>query len=128
MTNLDSYVLFETLLGKTLVSIEGGGEGGNSLIFTTTEKERFKLFHYQNCCESVYIEDIIGDLQGLIGEPLLVAEQVNGAGCPPLYKHEESFTWTFYKLDTRKGGVTIRWYGSSSDYYSDSVDLIKLGV
>jgi hypothetical protein len=39
----------------------------------------------------------------------------------------ESFTWTFYRLGTIKGDITIRWYGSSDGWYSESVSFKKIG-
>lgn len=115
----------EHLKGKTLVSIDNNED--RELIFTTTDGERFKLYHAQDCCEDVYLDDVSGDLQDLIGEPILQAEEVNGqtpAGFDPT--QEWSHTWTFYKLATRKGYVDLRWFGASNGYYSESVDFCAL--
>jgi hypothetical protein len=83
--------------------------------------------HQQDCCETVRINDIVGDLQDLVGEPLLVAEEVKGA-TEPDEEHYESYTYTFYKFATRKGYVDVRWLGESNGYYSEGVDLSVEGV
>ena len=121
---------FEDLVGMTLKEIKGEA-GDDEIIFITESNRTFKLHHYQDCCESVTVEDICGDLNDLIGSPILVAEEVNnesdvnpeGVAVP---EYQDSFTWTFYKLDTNKGGVTIRWYGESNGYYSEAVDFDEL--
>lgn len=81
------------------------------------------IYHDQDCCESVYVEDVVGDFQDLVGHPLLVAEERNSEGTPPLYENEESYTWTFYTFRNIGGSVDVRWYGSSNGYYSESVTV-----
>ena len=116
---------FSDLLGKTLTSIVN--KENEELIFKTNEGEIFKSFHDQDCCESVRIEDIEGDLDDLIGTPILQAEEVtNREDTFGKIAFPDSFTWTFYKLATIKGYVTIRWLGESNGYYSESVSFIKL--
>lgn len=96
-------------------------QDGENLIFETND-EVFVFTHFQDCCESVYIEDISGSLDDLVGTPLLQAEEVEGETLDPV-DYDESFTWTFYKFATIKGSVTVRWYGSSNGYYSESVHM-----
>ena len=91
------------------------------------------MWHDQDCCEHVYIEEIIGGgLSELMdGEPLLEAEEVwsmnNMSGCPPpLHPGEESYTWTFYKFRTKNACITIRWYGSSNGYYGEGVSFDEI--
>jgi len=110
----------EDMVGKVFTSVT---QDCDVMVFENAT-ERFVFFHYQDCCESVSIEDICGDLQDLVGEPLLIAEEVSGE--TPVDFNEmdhESVTWTFYKFATRKGYVDVRWLGESNGYYSEGVSL-----
>jgi hypothetical protein len=114
---------FKDLLGKTLTDIK---KTDDELYFTTSDGEQFKAYHSQDCCENVWIEDIEGDLDDLLNTPILLAEEVTNSDDKFGKDIYESFTWTFYKLATIKGFVTIRWLGNSNGYYSESVDFCKL--
>lgn len=118
---------FSDLVGKTLTAVEN--DDNERLVFTLDTGEQYKLYHYQDCCEDVQIEDIAGDLNDLVGSPILMAEEAihdrenpDGVEIP---SYQDSFTWTFYKLATVKGYVTVRWYGESNGYYSESVDWAR---
>ena len=112
----------EALKGLTLASVEGKA-GGDEIRFVTTDGRSFLMYHEQDCCESVHIEDIVGDLRDLVGEPITEAEAVDGDAPAPEY--HDSYSWTFYKIGTRKGSVTLRWLGQSNGYYSESVDFVE---
>ena len=116
----ESSAKIEDMRGKVFTRVFGS-VGGDTLVFENAS-ERFVFFHHQDCCERVDINDIVGDLQDLVGEPLLIAEEVSGA-TEPDEEHYESYTYTFYKFATRKGYVDVRWLGESNGYYSESVSL-----
>lgn len=116
---MHKYVEFETLKGLTLSSI--AKIDGDVVIFTTVDGREFKMYHVQDCCERVTLEDVNGNFDDLIGSPILMAEEVSNSG----ENSYERYTWTFYNLATAKGYVTLRWYGSSNGYYSESVDLVE---
>lgn len=111
---------FDELLGRILYKVTADDEV-LTLYLSETNYVRFQ--HHQNCCESVYIESIVGDLEDLVGEPLLMAEEVSDYSADPLSEWADSYTWTFYKFATRKGYVDVRWYGTSNGYYSESVSV-----
>lgn len=121
-----SYKNVDVLVGKTLSNIEKKSD--RELILVTTENKIYKMLHFQDCCERVYIEDIIGELDDLLYSPLTMAEEVTERSrvIDDDGDDDGSQTWTFYKFATNKGYVTIRWYGSSNGYYSESVSFIKI--
>lgn len=116
------------LVGKTFINIR---EGTDSIIFECSDNTSYIMQHKQDCCESVYIESITGDLLDLIGREILVAEERISTekleGRPDnLDEWDNSFTWTFYTLRNIKASCDIRWLGSSNGYYSESVELYRI--
>ena len=123
----DKHVPFETLVGKTLAEVTGSA-GDDEMTFKTDAGEVFKMYHSQDCCESVSINDIDGDLADLLGSPIVLAEESSNSDPQPGQDTDDwsSFTWTFYRLATTKGFVVIRWYGESNGYYSEGVDFAQI--
>ena len=121
------YPVFADLLGKTIVAIRGQEIGSERMEFDCADGTSYAMYHSQDCCETVELEDICGDLADLLGTPLLRAEDRESEDVPEgTSKSDESNTWTFYELATIKGGVTIRWHGSSNGYYSESVSFAQI--
>jgi hypothetical protein len=111
---------FKDLLGKTFSSVENNDN--EEIIFTVNEYEKYMLYHAQDCCENVSVESIDGYLEDLVGSEILQAEEVDNVE----NDSQGNGTWTYYKLATIKGYVTIRWYGESNGYYSESVSFAKV--
>lgn len=120
------YENFAELTGKTITKIDGD-RYSEELVFHCSDGSAYRMYHSQGCCESVDIEDIAGDLNDLLDSPVLFANEETSEDQPadvpdPKYRDEYgSNLWTFYRIGTVKGSVTIRWYGTSNGYYSVSV-------
>ena len=121
----DPVTSLQDLVGRVLYRVEQ--IHNDELRFYLTEDHYVRMYHDQDCCESVTIEDIAGDLDDLIGTPLLLAEEVSGDDPAPSEEYYESYTWTYYRFRTIKGSVDIRWYGTSNGYYSERVDIEIVG-
>lgn len=135
------HVEFNVLTGKTITEIAGGENGSERIEFNTSDGCSYAMFHSQDCCEHVILEDIIGDIEDLLDSPILLAEEVFSDEPDETMKAQrevekaeqekkygycygpDSETWTFYKLSTIKGSVTFRWYGTSNGYYSERADF-----
>lgn len=104
------------MMNQTFTSVRADLE---TVTFENAEV-RYVLYHEHDCCESVTVEEIIGDLEDLENLPLLIAREDTNAEDPGTC-NSESYTWTFYNFATYKGYVTIRFLGESNGYYSEDV-------
>lgn len=110
-------MLFEMLEGAKVLAVHGLKEGSDMVtIVTTTLSVQF--FHWQDCCESVRVAQVDGDVEDVVGKTIHVFEERTS--------EEEDWGYrlrsTFYTIRTRSGGdLTWRWDGRSNGYYSVSV-------
>ena len=112
----------EALQGKYVVAVSGMRKGGDEVRFTLQDGTTVLFGHMQDCCESVWLEDVDGDPEDLVDQVLVVAEErvSEGESSPNLHMGQ---TWTYYTFRTQAGTVTLRWIGESNGYYSERVDM-----
>ena len=108
--------------GLVFTSVVGLEEQSEEVIFTSSCGREFKMYHQQDCCESVYVSDVCGDTSDLVGAEVVSAEERT---------IESETDWgtmtaTFYDIQTTAGSVTIRWNGESNGYYSESVYIKEI--
>jgi hypothetical protein len=121
MTSPSSIHKFDEMIGAVIENVSGAA-GDEEMVFTAQDGRQFRFWHESDCCESVAINDVIGDLSWLVGYPISEAEEISSEGHPDP-EDADSFTWTFYRFSTVRGTVTVRWLGESNGYYSESVDF-----
>jgi len=109
--------------GATIIKVDGL-EKDSSQVAIHTDKGIYVMFHEQDCCETVEIDDIIGTLEeGSVIHKFICKTNIDA---PMRDKYDVSYTWTFYTIVTSKGYCDIKWYGSSNGYYSERVDFFKV--
>ena len=117
---MKEFVEFSELVGKTIVKIKGLEKNSDFIIFETSDGYIYGMFHSQECCESVYVEDVNGKAEDLLNTPLVIAEEKKGEIKDANYG---ILRYTFYTLATKNGYVDIRWHGESNGWYSVDVNL-----
>ncbi len=110
------------LVGEVLTHIDTD-EKNAEIMLTTQSGKIVKIFHSQDCCETVSIEDTEGNWHDLIGKVIVEAthDEVPQGDPPPEYP--DSWTRTTLKFRVDDATVISRWIGESNGYYSESVDI-----
>lgn len=104
------------VMGKTIESIDRGDE---HITFYFTDGTACESMHMQDCCETVAIERIEGNLDNILNSPVLYADENNDEVDSERHFYE-SHTWTTQIITTEKGTVKIIWLGESNGYYGES--------
>lgn len=115
---------FSDLIGEHIFKVDINRSSEDEIIFYTLSGKRFRMHYEHDCYAHCSIEDIVGDVEDMEGYVVDAREESNSDN--PKSDPDESFTWTFYILQTVKGCVTIRWYGSSNGYYSERASFQRL--
>ena len=105
MGNKGATLVIIPLLGITLNSITAKVQD-REVVFKGEHYE-VKFFHDQGSDEIAFVKDIYGEINDLIGSPILLAEVLEEFDLDG----DESLIFTFYKFATAKGYVTIVWSG-----------------
>lgn len=85
----------------------------------------YDMYHNQDCCEDVRLEEGKEDLDKLLGEEILTAEvSTNCDGINDTQYGKE--LWTYYKFTTAKGYTDLRWLGESDGNYAVDVNITQL--
>ncbi len=111
------------LVGKEIAEIDGLEKDSEQVEIKTACGQVYAFLHFQDCCESVRLGDFEADSDNYAGAVITSAEEVNGEDGPKP-EYVDSLTWSFYKIETTKGGIWMRWLGESNGYYGEEVDFV----
>lgn len=122
LTSRINKSLFEEMVGRTITSISGLHVGSEEVIFKCSDGTRWRMYHDCHCSNNVEIAELHGEIDHLIGSPIVFAYESTNEDDQPS-EDSTSWTWTFYRIATDKGTVVLRWLGESDGYCSESVEL-----
>ena len=112
------------LIGQTITEISA--PIGDAFIQIRTTQGGIRALHQTDCCESIDLMRVDGDVDTLIGGVVTVAE--DDTGCvPPDWAGKdyegESVTWTKLTLGTSTASVHFWVRGASNGFYSETLEF-----
>ena len=111
------------LIGEHLISVEGLKVGSTEVIFKTASGRTFKMYHEQDCCESVNVTR--HSTPYTYGEGLAVKEATEKIE-QNIPASESATRTTFCINGGSYSGFFIEWVGESNGYYSESVSFVEI--
>lgn len=114
-----NYTTFSDLIGKTIVSIDG--LDSDHVVIKTECGKTYRMQHFQDCCESVSLKEVLGNPSDIIGTPIRYANS-DTSDCSGTY---ESGTRTTFTLSTDDDSLILVWEGYSNGYYSEGVSFYE---
>jgi len=126
---------FKELESQFISSIDIDEKHDVVTIDTTTGT--YRLQHHQDCCEHVGIHIVLGSVEAVLNQKVVIAKE-SASELPPeepefetareAEEYEpESETWSLFEIETENGGkLSILWHGESNGYYSEGVDFRKV--
>lgn len=114
----------ESIIGETLTYVDID-DSNEQILLTTKSGKQIRIYHSQDCCESVHIEDTHGSWHDLLGKVIIDAtHEEDRENDPP--KNEESWTRTTLTFKVNDATVINKWIGTSNGYYSESVNFEEI--
>jgi hypothetical protein len=122
-------VNFFELKGQTITAIRI--DESEHKVFIQTTEHKYQLRHYQDCCESVHIERIVGKPENILSKTIVLAEEDSTNDNPEWAKDRNDFdfshTWSLYRIIVEGGELLdIWWLGESNGYYSETVSFERI--
>lgn len=108
---------FKEIVGKVIETVDHTDT--ERIIFYFADGTAAESYHSQDCCESVVVNRIEGDLVSIVGLPIIEAEETHDSESDPP-ENPESWTWTRQRIRTAAGEVTFVWLGESNGYYGET--------
>lgn len=115
----------EELEGKVIVDIKGMYQYSEMVMFSLLNGEKVIMYNYEQRCGNdveIQLEEVIGYSSDLLNSEIILAEEVQSTK-EQVGDYGDTENWSFVKIGTINGQVTLRWKGRSNGHYSVGVDV-----
>lgn len=120
-----STITYDKLIGEVFTDVSGKRQDEEFIL--TNDNFYVAIYVPDDCCNQGWLEDVDGDIKDLLESPITMFEEVGSRerdiGYDSENHYQDSCTWTYYKIGSEKGSVTLRFVGTSNGYYCERADV-----